>query len=96
VNEVKMNPVFKTKAYKIFLEQKGPNEVAIALEIGNEETTKYWKEFPNLSKEYDLLKIRDELKKSFEPFVILYEDMKRENYTFEQYDQNELRIFKGL
>ena len=52
----------------MFLEQKRPIEVAIALEIGNEETTKYWKEFLHLSKEYYLLKIRNELKRRFSAF----------------------------
>ena len=77
-------PSIQTKAYEMFLKGKRPIDVAIALGIGDEQTTKLWKEYLHLSREYKLLKIRDELKDNFDHFVNLFKEMMSKYYTLDE------------
>ena len=46
-------PSIQRQAYKLFLKGRRPIEVAIALGIGDEQTTKLWKEYLELSGHLD-------------------------------------------
>ena len=51
-----IEPSFQTKAYKMFLKGKRPIDVAIALKIDKDETTKLWKEYLQLTGEHKTAK----------------------------------------
>ena len=74
-------PSIQTKAYKMFLKGKRPIDVAIALGIGDEQTTKLWKEFLELSGHYRLLKIGEELKENLQPFLIFIMGLRRRAFV---------------
>ena len=76
-------PSIQTKAYKMFLKGKRPIEVAIALQIGDEQATKLWKEYLELTGHYRLLKIGEELKENFQPFFNTYNAIKKRGLTLE-------------
>ena len=80
-------PSIQTKAYKMFLKGKRPIEVAIALGIGDEQTTKLWKEFLELSGHYRLLKIGEELKENLQRFLNIYNRIKKKGLSLEEIEE---------
>ena len=80
-------PSFQTKAYKMFLKGKRPIDVAIALGIGDEQTTKLWKEFLELSGHYRLLKIGEELKDNLQRFFNIYNGIKKKGLSLENIEE---------
>ena len=80
-------PCTQTKAYKMFLKGKRPIEVAIALGIGDEQTTKFWKEYLDLSGHFKLLKIGEELKENFQPFFNIYNAINKKGLTLEEIEE---------
>ena len=80
-------PSIQTKAYKMFLKGKRPIEVAIALGIGDEQTTKLWKEYLELTGHYRLLKIGEELKENLQRFLNIYNGIKKKGLTLEEIEE---------
>ena len=80
-------PSIQTKAYKMFLKGKRPIDVAIALGIGDEQTTKLWKEYLELSGHYRLLKIGEELKENLQRFLNIYNRIKKKGLTLEEIEE---------
>jgi hypothetical protein len=74
----------RNQAYKMYLSGKKPIDVAIELQIDNVETTRYWEEYLELTKDYKLLKMRNELKDDFLTFVALYKVMKNKRHTLDE------------
>lgn len=72
---IKNQPPVNIQAFKMFEEGKRPIAVAIAIEIGTEETLKYYNEYLHLKAEEDLLKARDILGKDLVPFVNIFKEM---------------------
>ena len=60
------------KAYKLFSEGKTPLEVAIALNLGESEATKFYKEYWKLKQQHNLNIVYEELRGDIEPFLNLY------------------------
>jgi transcriptional regulator with XRE-family HTH domain len=77
----------QTKAYRMFLKGKRPIDVAIALGIGDEQTTRFWKEYLILTGHYRLLKIGEELKGKFQSFFNIYNAIKRKGLTIEEVEE---------
>jgi hypothetical protein len=50
-----------TQAYRLFSEGKAPIEVAIALDLNESETTKYYQEYLNLKQMHELRMVYDEI-----------------------------------
>ena len=50
------------------------------------ETTKYWKEYLQLKREYKFLKIREKLQGNFFPFVELFELMQKKKYGIKEFE----------
>jgi hypothetical protein len=69
----------RNQAYKMYLEGKRPIDIAIELQIDNVEATRYWTEYLELTKEYKVLEIRNELKDKFPQFTNLYMEMKKKH-----------------
>jgi uncharacterized protein (UPF0147 family) len=65
-------------AYRLFLEGKTPIEVAIALDLGESETTKYYEEYLNLEQMHDLKMVHDEIGSDIVHFLQLYRLSKKE------------------
>ena len=61
-----------TKAYRLFSEGKTPIEVAIALNLSEVETTKYYEEYLNLKQMHDLKMIYEEIGDDVVDFLKLY------------------------
>jgi hypothetical protein len=61
-----------SQAYKLFSDRKTPLEVAIALNLGESEATKYYKEFWKLKQLHNLNMVYEELRGDIEPFLKLY------------------------
>jgi hypothetical protein len=79
-------PSIRNQAYIMFKEGRKPIDVAIALQIDNAEAIRYWKEYLELTREYDLLRIRNELKKTgygLSQLVNLYRHMKKKKYNID-------------
>ena len=68
-------PPISIRAFKLFKEGMQPDDVAIGLQIGSEETLKYYREFQHLKAEEVLLQVRDKLGKDLLPFVDLFREM---------------------
>ena len=68
----------------MYLEGKRPIDVAIELKLDNVEATRYWNEFLQLTREYELLKIRNELQDKFSSFINLYREMKKKHYRLDE------------
>ena len=78
---------FQTKAYRMFLKGKRPIQVAIALGIGDEQTTKLWKEYLELTGHYRLVKIGEELKENLQRFLNIYNRIKKKGLTLEEIEE---------
>jgi hypothetical protein len=61
----------------MYLDRKRPIDVAIELKIDSVEATRYWSEYLQLAREYNLFQIRRELKDDYLPFTNLYREMKK-------------------
>jgi hypothetical protein len=61
-----------TQAYKLFSDRKTPIEVAIELNLGESEVTKFYKEYWKLKQLHNLNMVYDELKGDIDPFLRLY------------------------
>jgi len=61
-----------SQAYRLFSEGKAPLEVAIALDLSESETTKYYEEYLNLKQMDDLQMIYDEIGGNIIHFLKLY------------------------
>jgi hypothetical protein len=59
-------------AYQLFSEGKAPIEVAIALNLGESETTKYYEEYLNLKQMHELRMVYDEIGPDVMHFLELY------------------------
>ena len=60
------------QAYKLFSEHKTPLEVSIALNLGESEATKFYREYWKLKQLNDLNMVYEELRGDIEPFLRLY------------------------
>ncbi|MGA8842349.1 MAG: helix-turn-helix domain-containing protein [Nitrososphaeraceae archaeon] len=80
-------PSIQTRAYQMYLEEKRPIDVAIALGIGDEQTTKMWKEYLELTGHYKLLKIGEELKENLQRFLNIYNRIKKKGLTLEEIEE---------
>jgi ABC-type methionine transport system ATPase subunit len=65
-----------TQAYKLFSKRKTPLEVAIALNLGESEATKFYKEYWKLKQLHNLNMAYEETKGNLEPFLELYKYLK--------------------
>jgi hypothetical protein len=74
----------RNEAYKMYLSGKRPIDVAIELKLDNVEATRYWNEYLQLRREYELLKIRNVLQDKFSPFINLYREMKKKHYRLDE------------
>jgi hypothetical protein len=72
------------QAYKLFSEGKSPLEVAIASNLGESETTKFYKEYWKLNQLYNLNTVYEELKGDIDPFLKLYKLAKRKGIGVKQ------------
>jgi hypothetical protein len=61
-----------SQAYKLFSEGKAPIEVAIVLNLGESETTKYYEEYLNLKQMHELRMVYDEIGPDVMYFLELY------------------------
>ena len=73
-----------TRAYKLFSKGKEPLEVAIALNLGEVEVTRYYKEYLKLKQLHGLYLAYEELEGEIEPFLKLYELSKVEDMGTKQ------------
>jgi hypothetical protein len=60
------------QAYKLFSERKTPLQVAIELNLGESEATKFYKEYWKLKQLHNLNMVYEETKRDIEPFLRLY------------------------
>ena len=60
------------QAYKLFSDRKTPLEVAIELNLGESEATKFYKEYWKLKQLHKLNIVCEELKSDIDPFLRLY------------------------
>src|SRR5919108_2290090 len=65
------------QAYKLFSDRKTPLEVAIALNLGESEATKFYREYWKLKQLHNLNMVYEETKGDIEPFLKLYKLAKR-------------------
>jgi hypothetical protein len=72
------------KAYKLFSERKTPLEVAIALNLGESEATKFYKEYWKLKRLHNLTLIYEETKGDIDPFLRLYKLSKAAGMNVQQ------------
>jgi hypothetical protein len=73
-----------TRAYKLFSKGKVPLEAAIALNLGEVEVTRYYKEYLKLKQLHGLYSAYEELEGEIEPFLKLYELSKAEDMGTKQ------------
>jgi hypothetical protein len=95
-----------SQAYKLFSDRKTPLEVAIELNLGESEATKFYREYWKLKQLHNLTIIYEETKGDIEPFLKLYKLAKRKGMSVKQVvnlleiANNDLpsveRRFKGL
>ncbi len=69
----------RNQAYKMYVAGKKPIDVAVKMQIDNVESIKYWNEYLQLTREYELIKIRNELQDKFSLFINLYREMKKKH-----------------
>ena len=62
-----------TRAYKLFSKGKALVEVAVALNLGEAEVTRYYKEYLKLKQSHGLYSAYEEIEGEIEPFLKLYE-----------------------
>jgi hypothetical protein len=72
------------QAYKLFSEGKTPLEVAIALNLGESEATKFYREYWKLKQLHNLNMVYEELRGDIEPFLRLYKLAKRKGISVKQ------------
>jgi transposase len=60
------------QAYKLFSDRKTPLEVAIELNLGESEATKFYREYWRLKQLHNLNMVYEEVKGDIEPFLRLY------------------------
>jgi hypothetical protein len=65
------------QAYKLFSDRKTPLQVAIALNLGESEATKFYKEYWKLKQLHNLNMVYEETKGDIVPFLKLYKLAKR-------------------
>ena len=65
------------QAYKLFSDRKTPLQVAIALNLGESEATKFYKEYWKLNQLHNLNTVSEETKGDIIPFLKLYKLAKR-------------------
>jgi hypothetical protein len=61
-----------TQAYKLFFKGKPPLEVAVTLDLGESEVTKFYKEYWKLKNLHNLNMVYKETKGDMESFLKLY------------------------
>jgi hypothetical protein len=72
------------QAYKLFSDRKTPLQVAIALNLGESEATKFYKEYWKLNQLHNLNTVSEETKGDIEPFLRLYRLSKRKGIGVKQ------------
>ena len=72
------------QAYKLFSDRKTPLEVAIALNLGESEATKFYKEYWKLKQQHNLNLAYEETKGNLEPFLRLYKLSKAAGMNVQQ------------
>jgi DNA-binding CsgD family transcriptional regulator len=72
------------QAYKLFSEGKTPLEVAIALNLRESETTKFYKEYWKLKQLHNLNMVYEEIKDDIAPFLKLYKSSKAKGMGIKQ------------
>jgi hypothetical protein len=72
------------QAYKLFSERKTPLEIAIELNLGESEATKFYREYWKLRQLHNLNMVYEELKGDTEPFLRLYRLSKRKGIGVKQ------------
>jgi hypothetical protein len=78
------HPSLSTQAYKHFSNGKTPLEVAIALNLGESEATKFYKEYWKLKQLHDLNMVYEETRGDIEPFLKLYRLSKGKGLSIKQ------------
>jgi transposase len=72
------------QAYKLFYDRKTPLEVAIELNLGESEATKFYKEYWKLKQLHNLTIVYEETKGDIEPFLKLYRLSKAKGMSVKQ------------
>jgi hypothetical protein len=72
------------QAYKLFSDRKTPLQVAIELNLGESEVTKFYKEYWKLKQLHNLNTVYEELRGDVEPFLKLYRLSKRKGMGVKQ------------
>src|SRR5215204_1523596 len=67
-----------SQAYQLFSEGKGPIDVAISLNLGKSETTKYYEEYLDLMQLYELKMLYKEIGPDIAHFLRLFRILKKE------------------
>ena len=77
-------PSLSTQAYKLFSDRKTPLEVAIELNVGESEATKFYREYWKLKQLHNLNMVYEETKGDIDPFLTLYKLAKRKGIGVRQ------------
>jgi hypothetical protein len=72
------------QAYRLFSDRKTPLDVAIELNLGETEATKYYKEYWKLKQLHNLNMVYEEFRGDIEPFLKLYKLAKRKGMGVKQ------------
>jgi hypothetical protein len=70
-----------SQAYSLYLEGKTPLEVAIALDLTESQTTKFYEEYLNLNNMHELRMIHEEIGDDIVPFLKLFRLSKKERFN---------------
>jgi hypothetical protein len=70
-----------SQAYRLFSEGKAPLEVAIALDLTESQTTKFYEEYLNLNNMHELRMIHEEIGDDIVPFLKLFRLSKKERFN---------------
>src|SRR5215208_6231455 len=82
--ENKQHLSISAQAYKLFSDRKTPLEVAIALNLGESEATKFYKEYWKLKQLDNLNMVYEEVKGDIEPFLRLHKSSKAKGMGVKQ------------
>src|SRR5215208_7460678 len=82
--ENKQHLSISAQAYKLFSDRKTPLEVAIALNLGESEATKFYKEYWKLKQLHNLNIVYEETKGDIKPFLKLYKLAKAKGMSVKQ------------
>jgi hypothetical protein len=77
-------PLVSAQAYKLFSDRKTPLEVAIALNLGESEATKFYREYWKLKQLHNLNTVYEELKGDIDSFLKLFKLAKRKGMGVKQ------------